>query len=468
MQAAKPSFRSRGTTASEELLMRLQRTVGNDAVSRLLTDSAGERSAVQSATNSVDGLPVVARSATPAMIEPQLKADDKATLDGLTTMTLIVLYIYDGDEPGSPDPFIVKQANASYGKQWIKENRDYIKREVIIPRLKKEHDRVLLYREMVQGKPGRGDLIAEMQGLLLHEHRQDPKRRLPLTQEQGMALASATQGEIMFSVAEYGQACQNQLADFRAEQAEEGEFLSLVLGIAFSFVPVIGGGIGKALGRAVEKGVTEETTRLLEKSVEKSLGKELFGKSVEAALEVGKHEIKGHPSHQSGAEQFIGRKAYDAALAAAKDLFRRVDKMPYAEMWSTLQHYGEMDKPYRAYFEAEISETLEKYKKSAGHVGETRAWEYGRYRATVGGKTQAAKINTGNGTRLALITYETNQFGVPANGQPVWLDWIPKEMEKLSADKTVEKYGAVKDLAAGEYKIPGEYQGRWFAGLAGS
>jgi len=41
-------------------------------------------------------------------------------------------------------------------------------------------------------------------------------------------------------------------------------------------------------------------------------------------------------------------------------------------------------------------------------------------------------------------------------------------MEKLSADKTVEKYGAVRDLAAGEYKIPGEYQGRWFAGLAGS
>jgi len=424
------------------LMLRLQRTAGNQAVSALINDSSA----------------VVARQ--PAAPVATHVVDDMHTLQQLTPMTLIMLYI-STDAQFHNGEFAVPQANAAFTKDWIFPMRPAIL-ELIAEKMESQHDRAGVYREMLPSKPGDPERIGKIRDLLTNEYRQGTKGRL--TEEEGRILMENTKLEIVDSLGAFGYACQNQKSEVRAEMAEEAELFAFILEIAFSFIPVAGSAVGKGIGKLAAKGMKAETIEALKKGAEMVGAKEM----VEGTLKGAQREIKAaHSSagsHKSEVEQFID--SLEAhAREAGQQVRHGVDRMTYAEMTKNLEQFSGMTVEV---YEGQIAKAVEKFKKSAGHVGETRAWEYGQYKATMGGDTQAAKINTGQGERIALITYEMGAYGRPIHDQPVWLDWVPRDMEEITVAKSKKMYGVPIELGAGAYKIPPEYMQRWLLGMAGA
>jgi hypothetical protein len=427
--------------------MDLQRTVGNKAVSGLIAASPY----------------VVARQPAAAGAPPAAhqSVDDPHAFQQLSPMGLIVLYI-STDHQYVDGKFVVPGANAAFTKDWIVDKRGAML-ELIAEKMEAQHDRAGVYVEIVASNPGDPERIGKVKDLLTHEHSQDLQSRL--SEDEGTKLRENTKDEIVDSMEAFGYACQNQKTEVRAELAEDAELFSFILEIAFSFVPLGGKALGKGLGKLAEKALKPETFKALEKGFE--VAEKLGGKeAVEGALKGAQRAIKGaHSSHKSEGEQFIDT-LHSEARKAGSEVRGHVDRMTYGEMAHTFAEFAAKSDTY----EAEIAEKLEQFKKSAGHVGETRYWEFGRPGSggTLGGNTQAAKIETGVGTRIALITYEWDMtMGRSKGGQPVFLDWVPRDMEELTVAKSKDKYGEPVPLASGEYTIPSEYQRRWMLGMGG-
>ncbi len=417
-------------------LMDLQRTVGNQAVAGLVASSPH----------------VVARQ-TAAPVAPPV--NDQHAFEQLTPMGLIVLYI-STDHQYVDGKFEVPGANAAFSKDWIIDKRGSML-ELIAEKMEAQHEQAGVYGQMVSSKPGDPERIGKVKDLLTHEYSQDLGFRL--SEDEGTKLRENTKEEILDSMEQFGYACQNQKAEVRADLAEDAELFSFILEIAFSFVPVA----GKALGKLAGKGLKPETYKMIEKGLEKA---EAAGakEGVEAALKGAQRAIKGaHSSHKSEGEEFIDT-LHSEARKAGNEVRGHVDRMTYGQMAQTFAEFAAKSETY----EEEIASKLEMFKKSAGHIGETRAWEYGQYRATMGGNTQAAKIETPRGARIALITYELDSLGRPRNDQPVFLDWVPREMEEMTLAKSKDKYGEPMALAYGAFKIPPEYQWRWVMGYTGA
>jgi hypothetical protein len=426
-------------------MLGLQRTAGNQAVSALVDDSAA----------------VVARS--PAAPATTRKVDDMHTLQQLAPMTLIVLYI-STDAQFVNGKFEVPQANASFTKDGIFPLRPAIL-ELIAEKMEAQHDRAGVYREMVNSKPGDEERKGKVKDLLTHEVSQDLKGRL--TEEEGRTLRNNAKDEIVESMSAFGSACQNQKADVRAELAEEGELFAFILEIAFSFIMPVA---GKGLAKLATAGMKKETIELLSQLAEHG-GKE----AVDGALKGAQRQLKAvHSanasksapgSKRSEAESFIdGMEKH--ARNAGKEVRHQVDRMTYGEAASTLEEFSSKTVDI---YESQIAEALEKFRKSAGHVGETRYWEYGyKPGGTMGGDTQAAKIQTAQGMRIALVTYETTAYQAkPSHFQPVFVDWVPRDMEEITVTKSKNMYGEPIELSGGDYKVPAEYQKRWLVGFTG-
>jgi hypothetical protein len=313
---------------------------------------------------------------------------------------------------------------------------------------------------MLKGMHGEEVFIDEVRQVLTHEYQQDLKGQ-HLNEAEGVELRENTKNEIVESMGEFGYACQNQKAAVRKELAEDEELFGFILEIAFSFIPVA----GKGFAKLAAKGMKAETVEKIKHGLE--LGEKWGAKeAVDASLKKGQKAMKAaYSSNQSQGEAFIERLKTEARKAA-EEVLGHVDRMTFFEMATTFGEYAEkMDK-----YEGEIAEKLEMYKKSAGHIGEARYWEYGQRGATLGGDTQAAKIQTPLRKRIALITYEKNAYGTfhgVTHSQPVFLDWVPGQMEKITVEKSKDKYGEPKELAQGDYYIPPEYSQRWIIGYAG-
>jgi hypothetical protein len=423
-------------------MLRLQRTAGNAAVSAMINDPTA----------------VVARA--PAAPAATHLVDDVHTLHQLTPMTLIMLYI-STDAQFVNDEYAVPQANAAFTKDWVLQWRPAIF-DLIAEKMEAQHDRAGFYREALPSKPGDPERMGKVRDLLMREHRQSSTGRL--SPDEGAILMENTKLEIVDSLGAFGYACQNQKSEVRAEMAEEAELFALVLEIAFSFIPVAGSAVGKGIGKLAAKGMKAETIEVLKKGAEMVGAKEM----VEGTLKVAQHQIKAARSaagsHKSEGEQFIDHLEAHAR-EAGQQVRHEVDRMTYAEMTKTLEQFSGMTVEV---YEGQIASAVEKFKKSAGHVGETRAWEYGQLKATMGGDTQAAKIQTVQGERIALITYEIGQFGRPMHEQPVFLDWVPRDMEEITVTKSKNMYGAPIELGGGDYKVPAEYQTRWLLGFTGA
>jgi hypothetical protein len=426
----------------------LQRTVGNRAVSGLIGESSG----------------VVARWPV-AAAAPAVKVDDEDAMQQLTPMALILVYISTDDQLTNGE-FQVPHTSAAFTKKFIVRERAAML-ELIAEKMEGQHDQAGFYGEIVRSKPGDKERKGKVEILLAHEYRQDLKERL--NEEESTMLRENTKDEILDSMSALGSACQNQKTEVRAEMAEEAELFAFILEIAFSFVPVAGKALGKGLGKLAAKGMKPETLKKIHEVAE--WGEALGAKeAVEGALKEAQRALKSaHSSHQSEGEQFIG-KFESEARKASKDVRAHVDRMKFGEMTHTLADFSERDLEF---YEAKIAEALLKYKKSAGHIGETRYWEFGRpgRPTTMGGETQAAKIQTIRGKRIALITYEMRSpYDVKpsVHGQPVFLDWVPKDMEEMTVAKSKNKYGEPMELNQGDYKIPPEYNQRWLYGLIGA
>jgi hypothetical protein len=447
-RAAEALIEGRQEAVGPEGLIDLQRTVGNRAVSSLISESAD----------------VVARSPVPAAA-PVAKVDDEDVMQQLTPMALILVYISTDDQLVKEE-FHVPHTNAVFTKKFIVRERAAML-ELIAEKMEGKHDRAGVYGEMLKSHPGDKERKGKVEMLLAHEHRQDLKERI--NEEDGTMLRENTKDEILNSMSALGSACQNQKTEVRAELAEEAELFAFVLEIAFSFVPVAGKALGKGLGKLAEKGMKPATLKVLHEVGE--FGEAVGAKeAVNGALKEAQRALKSaYTSHQSEGEKYIGKFESEARKSSTQ-VRAHVDGMTFAEMTHTLAEFSEMDIDY---YEAKIADALMKYKKSAGHIGETRYWEFGRpgRPTTMGGETQAAKIATAKGKRIALITYEMTSaydFKPSIHGQPVFLDWVPKDMEELTVAKSKKQYGEPMELEAGAYKIPPEYQNRWLLGFTGA
>jgi hypothetical protein len=423
-------------------LMNLQRMAGNRAVSRM-----------------IDEAPVVARWGMPA-IAPAAPAvsttehkvdDDEDTLYGLTPMGMIPIYIAT-EQQYVDGKFEAPHTNASFTYKFIRDRWGTMLK-VIAEKMEAKHDRAGVYREILRSMPGDPGRIGEVRQLLTHEYQQDVKG-LNLNETEGLELTMKTREVILESMGEFGYQCQNQKSAIRKELAEDSELFSFILEIAFSFVPVAGKALGKGVGKLALK---HETLKKIEHGLEIA---EAAGakEAVEGTLKGAQRAIKSsYSSNQSEGEEFIDRLQKEFRKAG-EGILDGVDRMTYGQMLHTAAEFAEKMDTYGE----EIASRYEMYKKSAGHIGETRAWEYGTYRATVGRDTQAAKIQTTKGQRIALITYE-GMMGTP-HGQPVWVDWVPDEMEAATVEKSKKQFGEPIELAWGRYTVPDEYSSRFRKG----
>ena len=257
---------------------------------------------------------------------------------------------------------------------------------------------------------------------------------------------------IVHSVEKFARACQKQKDEIRAEMAEDKELFSMIVEIGFSFVP----------GLLPLKGLAEKS---LKKGVE--FAEKEAEKVVEASLkgvQRGIMSVRG--SHESELEGFIDELA-DRGDEGAAEAIEQADGMTDDQLEMTYKYYRNLT---AAYFEEEIKKKLQVFKESVRHVGEFRYWEFG-----ASGMGQAAFINTGRGNKLALITYPTPMsqresfalmnIGWQGAGQPLFLDWIPKEMVAMTKQKQFNEVGPFKFLALSDLLIPPSYMIRWVSGL---
>jgi hypothetical protein len=258
---------------------------------------------------------------------------------------------------------------------------------------------------------------------------------------------------IVLAVEKFGRACANQKDEIKAQAAEDKEMFSMILDIGFSFVP----GLLPLKGLAKEgfKKGAEIAEKEAEKVVEASL------KGVQQGI------MKARGSHESELEQFIDHLA-DEKEEAAVEAIEQADKMSQADLETTAGYY----KNYVLHGdpEGQIKRKLDAYKTSARHVGEFRYWEFG-----ASGVAEAVFINVGRRNKLALITFPSP---VNANetfklvdlgwtaGQPVWLDWIPKDMEAVTKEKQFNEYGPFKFYQLSDCLVPPTYFKRWAGGLS--
>jgi hypothetical protein len=446
-RSARALMEGRREAVDQDGLIDLQRTAGNEAVARLIGKPFG----------------VVARSPShrtaPVVQQADHQVDDEAAWAQLTPSGLIQLYI-SGDDQYVNGEFSVPHTDASFTGGFIRSHRANTL-ELIREKIAKQHDRAGFLRETLKGMHGQSVFIDMVRQVLTHEYQQDLKGQ-HLSEDEGTQLRENTKNEIVESMEEFGYACQNQKAAVRKELAEDGEFFGFILEIAFSFIPVGGKGIAKL----VAKGMKAETVEKIEHGLEIA---EKWGakEGVDASLKRAQRALKdAYSSSQSEGEAFIERLKTEARKAA-EEVLGHVDRMTFSEMAATFAEFAEKMDTY----EKEIAEKVEMFKKSAGHIGETRYWEYGYHRATLGGDTQAAKIQTPGGKRIALITYEKNAYGAfhkVDHSQPVFLDWVPRQMEKITVEKSKGKYGEPIELTQGGYYIPPEYSQRWLLGIAGA
>ena len=442
-QTSRALVEGRHDAVDRDGLIELQRTVGNQAVARMIDES-----------------PVVARRgmpiAAPAAPVAEHKVDDEDTLYGLHPMAMIPLYVAMEDQYVD-GKFQAPHTNASFTYKFIR-NRWGTMLDVIAEKMEAKHDRAGFYRDILRGMRGDIGRIGRVRQLLTHEYQQDVKG-LNLNETEGLHLAMKTHDVILESMEEFGYQCQNQKSAIRKELAEDSEFFSFILEIAFSFVPVVGKGIGRGLGKLAQKGLNAETMDKIEKGLK--VAEHVGAKeAVDGTLKRAQRAIKSsYDSQQSGGEVFIDHLQKEFRKAG-EGILDHVERLTFSEMLQTAGEFAQKMDTYGA----EIAEKYEMYKKSAGHIGETRAWEYGQLRSTLGGDTQAAKILSAKGPRVALITYETSAYGMKASGLPVWVDWVPEELEKLTVKKSTDKYGAPKELALGQFKVPNEYIERYVKG----
>jgi hypothetical protein len=258
---------------------------------------------------------------------------------------------------------------------------------------------------------------------------------------------------IVHSVEKFARACQKQKDEIRAEMAEDKELFSMIVEIGFSFIPGLLP-LKEMAAKGLKKGV-----ELAEKEAEKVVEASLKG------VQRGILSVRG--SHESELEGFLDELA-DRGDDGAAEAIEQADGMTDAQLEMTYKYYRNLT---AGYFEGEIKKKLQAFKESVRHVGEFRYWEFGAH-----GKGQAAYINTGGARKLALVTYPTPiasresfalmNIGWQGEGQPVFLDWIPKEMVSMAKEKQFNEFGPpFKILGSSDYLIPPSYMARWFSGL---
>ncbi len=265
-------------------------------------------------------------------------------------------------------------------------------------------------------------------------------------------LRENVKSEIVHSVEKFARACQKQKDEIRAEMAEDKELFSTIIEIGFSFVPGLVP-LKELAAKSLRKGV-----ELAEKEAEKMVEASLKG------VQKGIMSVRG--SHESELEGFIDELA-DKGDEVATEAIEQADRMTDPQLELTYAYYKALTANH---FEGEIKKKLQAFKESVRHVGEFRNWEFG-----ASGTGQAALIDTGRGNKLALITYPTPMgqretfalmnIGWQGQGQPVFLDWIPKEMVAMTKQKQFDEVGPFKFLRMSDILIPPSYLTRWVSGL---
>jgi hypothetical protein len=419
-QAAEALIDGRHEAVGVDGMIDLQRTVGNRAVSSLIA-----------------GSPVVVARA-PVRSAPKLHArpdNDPAFLKSLPVERLIRLYVTK-DVLSTVD---WEGSYAIYDQDFIQDKAKNLVERLIRQKLETEHDswsEETLYI-VINSENGDKHQTAEAKNMVEFEYRQTPGDIQATGHEAD--LRNDAKNSIIFAVQRFGKACQKQKEEIRAEIAEEKERNELILSfveIGFSFIPGAPA-VVKALDRLGDK-------------------KELAVKGIEATLKLAQMGLKSYvSSHQTGGEDYID-KLDEEAEQIARAATDQVNAQPDAEVRTIKPYYDSLEK---ADFENWIASKLLAWKKSAGHVGETRFWEFGM----MGGDTQAAKLDTGQGWKFALITYP-EMLGAKED-YPVFLDWIPDEMLDMTKQKSFEKFGPFKNLPRSDYKVPSKYETRFAEGL---
>lgn len=257
---------------------------------------------------------------------------------------------------------------------------------------------------------------------------------------------------VVLAVEKFGRACANQKDEIKAEAAEDKELFSIILDIGFSFVPGL-----LPLKRIADKGF-KKGAEVAEKELEKVVEASLKG------VQQGIMKVRG--SHESELEHFIDHLA-DLKEEAAVVAIHQANKMTEPQLEATsgyYENYIEKGDP-----EGEIKSMLDAFKKSVRHVGEFRHWEFG-----ASGQGEAVLIRVGPKYKLALVTFPSPMTTAESaallnlgwQGEPVWLDWIPKEMESLTKEKSFQEFGPFKSFELTGCLVPPVYFRRWAAGLS--
>lgn len=425
VQSAKGSSPSSSLRPHEALFLGLQRAAGNEAVSGLIEAPPLHEDGI--------GL-VVARS--PAATHTKLRTrpdNDKRFLGALPVEKLLSLYVtedvvYSVEWEGS---------SASYDHDFIQDKeKSYVER-ILKQKLKtetrtwEETDVLLSYIAHI---PGNDDQKKEARGMVLAEYQMIAGA--PLAEKEETALRENAKFSIKNAVDRFGKACQKQKEELRAQIAEEKERNELIFSfieIGFSFVPG---------APAVVKG--------LEKLGEK---KELAAKAVEASLKLVQMGLKAYvSSHQTGGEDFIDQldKQAQQIATAAMD---HIDQQTDAEVQNVRPYYDNLEQED---FEQWIAEQVLRWKKSVGHLGETRHWEF-QPSELIKTKGELALLETDKAKPgFALIT--------TLGSQQYFLDWIPKDMVEMAKQKWFDEYGDWQHLGQGQYEVPKKYSERFRSG----
>lgn len=419
-RAAEALIDGRREAVGVEGMIDLQRTVGNRVVSSLIEGPPG----------------VVARA--PAHTASKLRTrpdNDPAFLKSLPVERLLELYV-------TKDVVSTVEWDGSYAmydQDYVQDKAKNLVERLIRQKLEKEHDswsEDTLYI-VIDAKHGDKHQTLEAKNMVEFEYRQTPGEIQAAGHEAD--LRNDAKNSIIFAIQRFGKACQKQKEEIRAEIAEEKErnelFLSFVE-IGFSFIPG-----APALVKALDK-----------------LGdkKDLAVKGIEATLKFAQMGLKSYvSSHQTGGEDYIDQ-LDDEAEKIARSATEQVNRQSDDEVRTIKPYYDSLEK---ADFEEWIALKLLAWKKSVGHIGETRFWEFG----SMGGATQAAMLDTGRGWKFALITYP--EIAGIRQDRPVFLDWIPKEMLEMAKQKSFDKYGPFKNLPRSDYEVPSKYETRFAEGL---